>query len=121
MFFNLINSFYEIIISGEIMLLARDKIYKNRFDVDISTGKIASKTLNQFANNKNYLLYDGKNLISLENFRKRVLPAFKKYFREEINLYMKEQKLNVNFPKDQVRLVKYFNKLYNDKLILVKG
>jgi predicted RNA-binding protein with PUA domain len=114
-------SFYEIIVDGEIMLLARDKIYKNRPEMNGAVGLIGPETLNQFANNKDYLLYDGKNLMPLEKFRRKALPAFKKYFEEEIDLYMREQKLNINFPKDQIRLVKYFNKLYNDKLILVKG
>jgi hypothetical protein len=113
--------FYEIIIRGEVMLLSRDKDYRNSDHPGESLfSKLFPEYINDFANNKDFFFYDGKNLIPLDRFRKVVLPAFKRQFEFEITHYIKEQNLNINYPKDQIRIMKYFNNLYADRSILTK-
>ncbi|MCG8306455.1 MAG: hypothetical protein MI975_03625 [Cytophagales bacterium] len=113
--------FYELIITGKVRLLCREKDYKMSGEGILSDffDKI-TPAQKKLVNDQDYFFYDGKNLILFNKFRKKVLPAFKRYFDREITAYIKEEKLNVNIPKDQVKIMKYFNKLYNDKLIFAK-
>ena len=115
------HQFYEIIIKGEIMLLSRNKVYKNLHEPSTNlANKLFPRAVNQFANNKDFFYFDGKNLIPIEQFRKVVLPAFKRQFGEEITMFIKEEKINLNYPKDQVKVVKYFNTLYTNSRELAR-
>ena len=113
--------FYELVVNGAVQFLAREKEYRLTSEHSLTTffEKI-TPAQNREMNNQDYYFFDGKNLIELSNFRKKVLPAFKVYFNKEITVYIKEEHLNVNLPKDQVKIMIYFNQLYNDKLIFTK-
>ena len=116
------QQFYEVVIQGHIQLLAREKQYKS--SIEMKTTRFFNKltpSQQQVVEDQDFFFYDGKTLIPMDKFRKRVLPAFEKYFESEIQTYIKEEKLNKNAPIDQVKITKYFNQLYNENLILAIG
>jgi hypothetical protein len=110
-----IHEFYEIIIKGEVKLLAKEKSYQNIELAGINiTESLFPNAVNEFANNKDFFFFDGKNLVALENFRNVVLPAFKRQFDSDISDFINTNKINLNYPRDQIRILKYFNKLYEE-------
>lgn len=114
--------FYEIVIRGKVKLISREKDYSITVEkyLNVFLNSSESATRN-YVSNQNFYFFDGKNIIPLQKFCKLVLPAFKMYFNHEISSYIQEAKLNVNLPRDQMKVLKYFNKLYSEKIIFARS
>ena len=113
------SKFYELIVSGQISYISRIKEFQSSSLENF--GKFLNKNVNvsdQYVGNHDFYYFDGKNVISDDKFRKKVLPAFKKYFNQEIVQFIKAEQLNLNNAYDQLAIMKYFNELYKSKTAL---
>lgn len=115
------HAFYEIITNGKIQILVRDRIpgNYNHFTSQPKSDEFYDE-LREFVERKDFFLYDGKSLIPISKFRKWALPAFSKYYGPELEEFIKYEKLNINLLHDQIRIVKFFNKLCAGDGVLVK-
>jgi hypothetical protein len=108
--------FFEIIIRGEVSLLASYHEF-NQFDPSFTAFNGQTISL---PDDIELYFYDGKIMISSRYFRKQVFPAFMKIFEDDLSRFIRSQRIRIDDPADQIRLLKRFNQLYSDTELLAK-
>jgi hypothetical protein len=108
--------FFEIIIRGEVSLLASYHEF-SRFDPSFTA--LSGQTVN-LPDDMELYFYDGKTLISSRYFRKQVFPAFMKMFESDLSRFIRAQRILIDDPVDQIRLLRRFNQLHSDSKLITK-
>ncbi len=108
--------FFELIIRGEVSLLAT---YQDYSQFDPSKGTLNGKSV-YLPDDMELYFYDGKTIVSTHDFRKQAYPAFMKIFRNELTKFIRAQRIRIDKPADQIRLLKHFNLLHSESKLLAK-
>ncbi len=115
------DEFFEVIINGQIQIIARDRFPGISKYIPVTLpGNLVENQASEFVDQKDFFLYDGKNLIPMHKFNKLALPAFARYFEEEMERFIRNEKLNTNLLSGQIKVVKIFNKLYAESILTAK-
>lgn len=109
------DTFFEIVINGEIKLIRK----KRAIDPGDETGYFSSDNIDHYALRHtlsfDYYYQSGGQIIESEKFKKQLLPFIKSQAETEVALFISENRLNMIKIHDQVLLVKFYNKLLNQK------
>lgn len=108
------DTFFEIVIAGEMKLIRKKRsFYTSAESGHFSDGNVDHYAL-QHTLSFDYYYQLGNQIIEAEKFKRHVLPFMKSRAETEVELFIFENRLNVLRLRDQVLLVKFYNKFIDE-------
>ncbi len=110
------SAFYELIVRGEVNLLASYNDYRQFAQSDITK----QKETPVLPDDMQFYYFDGKTLISSRCFRKEVFPVLLKLTKDHLEDFILQNRIQIDVPADQIRLLKQFNLIYSSGKLLAR-
>ncbi|MDJ1501638.1 hypothetical protein [Xanthocytophaga agilis] len=112
------KAFFEIVLTGEMYLLRRLHNMRSSNPTQLNAMESDSPWYDK-KNAYEYFVYANDHFIPISQFRRRIYPILMKEYKEQLEVFIKDKKLNIYTQRGKFMLINQYNVLKSpDKISL---
>jgi len=112
--------FFELIVQGEVPLFKSHKYLEKDRSGNLVEVKNSPYPFYEWSDYSYYVVMN-QELINLYSFKKEIYPKLKRTHPEELHSYVKKKRLGLSNPTDQVKILKFYNELLEERKTAAAG